>query len=225
MYVCCVHNKFNKCDPQKNSRIVIFAAATPTPHQIGRGAGEGLFLLKAFTLRRCIKWKFGFSTKSINLYLPWIVDGDEDKRKIIGWRWATWFDPPIKYIQTSDPRHPITVGSILSAALVEQDDNASFVDTDRLLSLPNDCAWFKMNHQSDHAWSCTLIRRTSCCRQATFFKSCRKKINFFEGGMRKHILLLSVWLQKISLDCVPKTLFFALVFVFTSVFVPQNFRI
>ena len=46
--------------------------------------------------------------------------------------------------------HPITVGSILSAALVEQDDNASFVDADRLLSLPNDCAWFKMNHQSDH---------------------------------------------------------------------------
>ena len=103
MYVCCVHNKFNKCDPQKNSRIVIFAAATPTPHQIGRGAGEGLFLLKAFTLRRCIKQKVGYSTKSINLYLPWIVDGDEDKRKIIGWRWATWFDPPIKYIQTSDP--------------------------------------------------------------------------------------------------------------------------
>ena len=47
--------------------------------------------------------------------------------------------------------HPITVGSILSAALVEQDDNASFVDTDRLSSLPNDCACFKMNHQSDHA--------------------------------------------------------------------------
>ena len=46
--------------------------------------------------------------------------------------------------------HPVTVGSILSAALVEQDDNASFVDTDRLLSLPNDCAWFKMTHQSDH---------------------------------------------------------------------------
>ena len=57
--------------------------------------------------------------------------------------------------------HPVTVGSILSAALVEQDDNASFVDTDRLSS---------------------LIHRTSCSRQATFFKSCRKKINFFEGG-------------------------------------------
>ena len=46
--------------------------------------------------------------------------------------------------------HPVTVRSILSAALVEQDDNASFVDTDKLLSLQNDCAWFKMNYKSDH---------------------------------------------------------------------------
>ena len=46
--------------------------------------------------------------------------------------------------------HPITVGSILSAALVEQDDNASFVDTDRLSSPPIDCPWFKMKYKSDH---------------------------------------------------------------------------
>ena len=46
--------------------------------------------------------------------------------------------------------HPITVGSILSAALVEQDDNASFVDIDRLSSPPNDCPWFKMKYKSDH---------------------------------------------------------------------------
>ena len=148
MYVCCVHTKFNKCDPQKKSRIAIFAAATPTPHQIGRGAGEGLFLLKAFTLRRCIKQKVGFSTKSINLYLPLWMGTRTNGKLLVGGEPHDLI--PLSSISRPLIPHPVTVGSILSAALVEQDDNASFVDTDRLLSLPNDCAWFKMNHQSDH---------------------------------------------------------------------------
>ena len=41
-----------------------------------------------------------------------------------------------------------------------------------------------------------------------FSKVAERKSIFLKGGMRKHILLLSVWLQKISLACVPKTSFF-----------------
>ena len=57
---------------------------------------KSLYIAK---MHKTKSWLFHKIYKSLST----LVDGDEDKRKIIGWRWATWFDPPIKYIQTSDP--------------------------------------------------------------------------------------------------------------------------
>ena len=102
MYVCCVHTKFNKCDPQKKFTKRDFCRRHPHPASDREGGRRKTISIKSLYIAQMHKtksWLFYKIYKSLSTF----VDGDEDKRKIIGWRWATWFDPPIKYIQTSDP--------------------------------------------------------------------------------------------------------------------------
>ena len=121
-------------------------------------------------------WLFHKIYKSLST----LVDGDEDKRKIIGWRWATWFDPPIKYIQTSDPP-PRHCGLHIECCscwtgwwCIFCGYWQTFVTTKWLCLVQNELQKW--------SWSYTLIRWTSCSRQATVFQKLQKENHFFKGG-------------------------------------------